>query len=354
MALHSWSLYPSAMKKYLILLASIFLFSCTSEELSLQLPEPVANQSSAILIKDGAPTAYSFYGLDSTKSQSGVHKKTMRLNLETGLSQYISDVPDSLGRLASSASVIQNKAYIAGGYAVFPDGSEKSSNQLYEFNPEDESYQLLAPIPVPIDDHIQTVYQDSLIYLISGWSDSTNVNNVQIYNPSNDLWTAGTPLPDETEAKTFGGVGIIVSDTIYALGGATFAKNYPPGKGLYKGAISKENPTEINWIKEPAYPGPFRYRSGVFSQNGKIYFFGGSNETYNYNAISYAEKTSVSPNKTILVYEIKTGLFEEIETDLAIMDLRNLVQDRDGHVYAIGGIGENQEVLSAIQKIDVR
>ena len=68
------------------------------------------------------------------------------------------------------------------------------------------------------------VYKDSLIYVVTGWSGSgfsgTNVANVQIYNPANDTWSVGTPVPNTNQYKAFGASGIIVEDTIYYFGGA--------------------------------------------------------------------------------------------------------------------------------------
>lgn len=337
---------PLAVISYFLLFAT-----CNTKSVDLILPEPVTNQSSALVMQNGSAIVYTFFGLDSTKTADGVHRKSFKLNLTNGESARIDDVPDSLGRLASSASVIKNKIYIAGGYAVFADGSEKSSNQLYRFDPQNESFELLAPIPIPIDDHIQAVYQDSLLFLVSGWSDSANVSAVQIFDTARNSWQIGTSLPEELASKTFGGAGIIVNDTIYALGGATFTKFYPPGKGFYKGAISKNDPSKILWVKADPYLGKFRYRSAVFHQEGKIYFVGGSNETYNYNAISYAEQRPVAPNKTSLVYEISSGKFSITPTKYEVMDLRNLVHNSEIGVYLVGGILTGQEVSDQVIKL---
>ena len=328
----------------------LVLMQCTTPPKEILLPELVSNNAVVALQKNGKPVLYSFFGLDSTKKQGGVHNKTFKVDLESGQSSMLQNVPDEFGRLASSASVIKNKAYIAGGYAVMPNGKEKSSSHLFVFNPEEESFSQTSPIPIPIDDQVQGVWRDSLLYIVSGWSDSLNVNAVQIYNPFNDLWQMGTSLPDEPGAKVFGGCGLIVGDTIFVLGGATFSKFYPPSRSFYKGAIDSNDPIQIKWIKGNDYPGEFRYRSGAFHAKQIIYFFGGSNETYNYNGISYAEKKPVEPNLTLLKYTIVTGKFQIVPSQNHIMDLRNIAEIKD-EFFIVGGMNAHQQVSNRISKI---
>ena len=351
MALHSRPLYVIAMK-WIQLLSLMSIISCsTKTELKLTLPEPVTNQASALLLKNGKPVVYTFYGLDSTRQQPGVHAKVFKVDLTSGEAAVLPSVPDEMGRLAASASVIKNKAYIAGGYAVLPGGKEKSSNQLFVFDPDGESFTKASDLPVPIDDQIQSVWRDSLLFIISGWSDSLNVNTVQVYNPTTNTWKLGTPLPNESDAAVFGGSGVVAGDDIYFLGGAIFAKNYPPSKGFYKGVINPLDPSQIQWQKLGEYPGEHRYRSAAVFHDKRIYFFGGSNETYNYNGISYAEKKPVEPNKTVLIYDLESKLFStfDVTENVQLMDLRNASIYQD-ELYVAGGMRTHQQVSKQIVK----
>ena len=338
------------MKKLFLLLFAVFTLACGRTKVG-SLPEPVTNNAVVALEKDNKTFIYSFFGLDSTKQWSGVHNKIFKIDLSTGSSSFIGNVPDKFGRLAASASVIRNKAYIVGGYAVFEDGKEKSSAHIFIFDPQTEKITVGESIPVSIDDQVQGVWRDSLLYVISGWSDSVNVNSVQVYNPFQDEWTLATPLPDEWDAKVFGGCGIIEGDTIYMLGGAMFEKFYPPSRSFYKGVINGNDPASIDWIKSGEYPGEFRYRSAAFAEGGQIIFFGGSNETYNYNGISYAEKKPVEPNQNNLVYTISTGQFSVKTGYPQVMDLRNVVRTRTGEWCVIGGMANQQKVSSDVSVI---
>ncbi len=314
------------------------------------LPEPVTNNAVAALEKDGHTVMYSFYGLDSTKRASGVHNKIFRIDPLTGEASTVGAVPD-LGRLAASASVINNKAYVVGGYAVFENGKEKSSDQLFIFHPETEQLTHGAALPIPIDDHVQAVWSEQLLFVISGWTDSLNTNAVQVYNPKDDQWQLATPLPDEPGAKVFGASGAILGDTIYMLGGATFATFYPPSRTFYKGAIDASNPLHITWLNAGPYPGEFRYRSGSMLKDSKVIFFGGSNETYNYNGISYSEKKQVAPNTTSLIYDPATGKFHTSSSSLQIMDLRTIVRDAQGNYYTVGGMLKDQRVTGELSRV---
>lgn len=341
--------YFTALKYIITLLIS----SHTAYTQEIHLPEAVTNHSMVILNKNGSDFIYTFYGIDSSKIWSGVHKKIMKVNLQTGKSKMIKQVPDSMGRLASSASVINNKAYIVGGYAVYPNGKERSSRQLFIFDPQSETCIKGAYLPVAIDDHVQAVANNKLLYIISGWNDSSNVRTVQVYNPTTNNWQIATPLPNDTTSAVFGGSGTIVGDTIYFLGGAIFSKNYPPSQQFYKGIIDKKDPLKIEWKNAGTYPGEFRYRSIAFESNDKIFFWGGSNETYNYNGISYKHKKPVEPNKTVLIYDIKKGSFNTKPIANSIMDIRNAAKSSNNKWYIAGGMGKRQKLINKVIKLKI-
>ncbi len=339
------------LKKYfttLLFIVALQVFHLTIYSQEIRLPEAVTNHSMAILSKNGSDFLYTFYGIDSSKTWSGVHKKIMSVNLQTGKSDIIGEMPDSMGRLASSASVINNKAYIVGGYAVYADGKERSSRQLFIFDPVSETCTKGADLPIAIDDHGQAVADNKLLYVISGWNDSSNVRAVQVYNPITNTWQLATLLPNEPNAAVFGGAGTIVGDTIYFLGGAVFSKNYPPSRQFYKGIIDKTDPLKIEWKNTGTYPGEFRYRSIAFESNGRIFFWGGSNQTYNYNGISYQQKKPVAPNKTVLIYDIKKGSFRIKPIGNSVMDLRNITKSSNNKWYLAGGMGKKQKPTNKV------
>ena len=149
----------------------------TDQLLSLQitqigsLPEAVSNNAVVEGFINDIPYLYSFGGIDETKLYSGIHKRSYRYNIQTGEAQQILDLPDAMGKIGSAASRIGNIIYISGGYHVFSNGSELTSGKMHRYDIINNEYLEDAPdIPVPTDDHVQAVWRDQLIYLITGWN----------------------------------------------------------------------------------------------------------------------------------------------------------------------------------------
>ena len=91
------------------------------------------------------------------------------------------------------------------------NGNEITSPAIHRFNVTTNDYLADgALVPVPVDDHVQAIWRDSLIYLITGWSNTTNVPNVQFYSPENNNWQAATSIPNNHSYKSFGASGTII------------------------------------------------------------------------------------------------------------------------------------------------
>jgi N-acetylneuraminic acid mutarotase len=191
-------------------------------EYLVNMPEAVSNNAVASATVDDTTYIYSFAGIDTSRDWFGIHLKGFRYNVQSQVWDTIAPLPDpNGGKIAAGASNVKGKIYIIGGYHVASNYSEISSAKVHIYDPTTNSYLPDgADIPVAIDDQVQAVWRDSLIYVITGWSNSNNVNNVQIYNPSTDTWTTGTPVPNNSQYKVFGGSGTIVGDSIYYIGGA--------------------------------------------------------------------------------------------------------------------------------------
>jgi hypothetical protein len=202
------------------------------------MPMKVSNNAVAEGEISGEKYVYSFGGIDTTKIYSGQTKRAFRYRVSDNTWDEIDTLPIPLPLIASSANRVKDKIYIIGGYHVLSNGNETSANQVVRYDPQSNSYLTNGtPVPVPIDDQSQCVYKDSLIYVISGWSNSGNVGNIQIYNPELDSWSSGTPLPNSSTYKAFGSSAQIIGDTIFYYGGASTSVNFPAQKKLRKGII---------------------------------------------------------------------------------------------------------------------
>lgn len=332
---------------------------------------PVATSNNAVIEGWANDTGYvySFGGIDSTKIWSGIHKKSFRYNTITNVWDTIPDLPNTNAVIASGASYVDSIIYIMGGYRVLSNGSEISSNIVNRFDPRTNTYLSDgANIPLAIDDHVQAVYKDSLIYVITGWSNTGNFPNVQIYDPVNDNWLTGTPVPNNNTYKAFGATGIIINNTIYYHGGASTGTNFPAQSTLRIGQINPSNPTQILWTSQPSSYNSYRaisvpsFNNGT-GNNNPPNFFGGSSTSYNYNGIAYNGSGGVEPSYRGLSYNLTTTTidtlvnFDRNSGAKLPMDMRGVAYiDYNtpffhGGWYIAGGMEANQKVSNKAFKL---
>jgi hypothetical protein len=340
----------------LLLLCTNFLQaqSITWEYLS-PLPEKVTNNAVTCVTLGDETYLYSFAGIDTTLECSGDHLRSYRYSLSTDNWEVLPDLPDpNGGKIAAAASTIKDKVYVVGGYHLAPDCGEVSSNRIHVFDPLTNGYLADgANLPVAIDDQVQAVWRDSLLYVITGWSNTTNVSNVQVYNPSTDLWQQATPVGSSTVWRVFGGSGTIIGDTIYYAGGARSSGSFSATSFFRKGYINPENPYEITW-EGYADPLALGYRMGAATFGDQALWIGGADDTYNFDAIAYNGSGIINPLDRIGVYDPMTGELSEILGFIpAIMDLRGVAELGNGQYLIAGGMLADQEVTNQLLKITI-
>lgn len=307
------------------------------------MPESVTNNAVCEGFIGDTAFVFTFGGLDSTKIYSGIHQRSHRYNTITQVWSSIPDLPDNSGKIASGASRIGDIIYIIAGYHVLANGNEISSKKIHRYQISTNTFLTDgADIPKAIDDHVQAVWKDSLIYVITGWSNSTNVPNVQIYNPSLDTWTQGNYLPSSSY-KSFGASGTIIGDTIYYFGGARIANNFPIQKDLRMGVIDVNNPSQISWSSNIPDQNIAGYRMASTSVKGQPIWIGGSAKTYNYNGIAYDGSGGITPNnRSFLLHNSNWNILY----NTLPMDLRGIASANDTTKYIVGGMIDNQQVTN--------
>ncbi len=352
--IYSLLLFNRISRSYIHLVV-ILILACYVQETQAQIwiwqelnpiPEAVSNNAVTAAQIDGNTYVYSFTGIDESKQYNGIHAKAWRYSLENDSWEQLPNIPGNKGRIAAGASTINNKIYIVGGYEVFASGNEKSFDELWEFDPNTNEYKALAPLPVPIDDHIQATWRDSLLFIITGWSDRTNVPDVQIYNPQTNEWFKGNSTPDNADYKVFGGSGVIIGDTIYYAGGAKIeGNNFLLGNTFRKGYIHPDDPTMIDWeVSERDLA--IGYRMGAITlSDGQAAWIGGSGVAYNYDGIAYNGSGGVPPFRRIVYYQPTNGqLSLNDDFPVAVMDLRSIAAIAPDQFIIAGGMETGQKV----------
>lgn len=316
------------------------------------MPKSVSNNAVADGEIAGNRYVYSFGGIDSTKIWSGITKQCFRYDVTNDYWEEIDTLPIDLPVIAASANTVKNKIYIIGGYHVEQSGNEISSNEVFVFDPVTNAFEANgANTLIPIDDQAQAVYKDSLIYVITGWSNTGNTFFVQMYDPELDQWTQATSVPTSTDFRVFGSSAQIIGDTIFYYGGASMGANFPATKKLRKGIINPLDPSQITWsIEDDAIN--TNYRSACISHGNNVFWVGGSSISYNYDGIAYNGSGGVSPSTTIARYDAQSQTwYEGTGAPYGVMDLRGYGQISSTEWIICGGMEAGQAVSNNVYKL---
>ncbi|MBL4625767.1 MAG: T9SS type A sorting domain-containing protein [Flavobacteriales bacterium] len=325
-------------------------FSLQTTEMAL-MPEAVSNNAVCEGFVGSTPYVYSFCGIDTSKIYSGIHLKSFRYNTSTDIWETIAEVPDTMGKVAASANRVGDVIYVIGGYHVKANGNEISSKSVHRYDTQSNIWLSDgASIPIAIDDQVQAVYKDSLIYVITGWSNSNNVTSVQIYDTYNDSWQVGTSVPNTSTSRLFGGSGIIIGNTIYYYGGAKNS-SFSAGNTLTVGEIDSLDPTIIMWTDTILDSSIKSYRGACTKIWGTAMWIGGSSISYNFNGIAYNGSGGVPPNNQNFWLNNEDMSFGTDSLGLP-MDVRGVASTSLFTKYLVGGMEDNQQVSRKTIKIE--
>jgi len=323
------------------------LIYCQSDWQWTELPSmPMRTANNAVCEAEagGQEYVFSFGGIDTTKVYSGIHNRCFRYDVTGNSWSEIDTLPDA-PKIASGASYVNGKIYVIGGYHVSQSGNEVSSSKVHIYNPTTNAFEADgALIPTPIDDQVQCVYKDSLIFIVTGWSNNGNVPNVQIYDTYLNQWSAGTSTTNNAFYTAFGASGAIIGDTLYYHGGAT-GGSFGAKTFMRRGFINPADPTDITWTLMDNAPGTAGYRSACSTRGSTILWVGGSATSYNYDGIAYDGSGGVDPSARVLHFNNDLQMYsDETNQPYGVMDLRGIAKLANDRWIICGGMDTNQVV----------
>ena len=359
------NLIKSSMKVSKVLVAFAFAAACSAPDSEQTapapapgLPAPHANNAVAVAPEENGALFYSFNGLEAGKTHEDVSKRAFKCVMPEGGCEEIAGAPVEAGRLASVAVFLYDRIFLFGGYTVAEDGSEKSTPEVFAFNPETDEFQRRADMPVPVDDMVAFHYGNRYIYLISGWHDEGNVSLVQVFDTWEDTWFRATDYPG---APVFGHAGGNVDDKFVIADGVAVVGHDENGRRqfgavneVWRGDIDKDNPAIISWSQLPPHPGGPLYRMGASgdAENNRVVFFGGADNPYNYNGIGY-DGEPANASDLVFAYDFDEDAWVELgRADKAVMDLRGLMA-WDGAWWTLGGMDDDRKVIGDLMRIDI-
>lgn len=313
------------------------------------LPEPHANNAVAQVTVGGKVTLFSFMGLKAGKTYRDISKAAFAYTEGEERWRQLPDVPVEAGRLAATAVGLNGQVYLFGGYTVAPDGHEVSTVENFRFDPASNEYGRIADMPVPVDDAVSFGYQDRYIYLVSGWHDTANVRDVQVYDTIEDSWFKATDYPG---TPVFGHAGGIVGNRfVIADGTALFGtreagdRRFDTVNEGWMGTIDPNDPATITYRRLPQLPGRGNYRmGGAGDEEGKrVLFAGGTSNAYNYTGIGYNGEPS-KPTAHVFAWDFTVNNWVAYKDKPArSMDHRGLVE-LGGTWFTVGGMVGDQQV----------
>lgn len=316
------------------------------------LPWPIANNAVTAHVLAGTTFVYTFMGIDTTKVWSGIQASAARLNTTTNTWQILPDVPVAVPRIAATAVTVRDSIYVIGGYTVASGGQEDSKQQVRALDPATGTWTPTSPPNMPrgIDDMVTGVYADSLVYVISGWSDGLNVPDVRFFDTTTWTWTTATPLP---AFGTFGAVGGVCGDHIVFIDGVadTAALGFDLVNRVLVGTIDPQDASVISWENRGPHPGRPVYRAAGGNLPGddtRILITGGTDNPYNFDGMGYDGNPSEPLGQTWSYYaETGTVVFHD-DNPIPTMDHRGFPAGGDGRLWVVGGMEAGQAVTDLV------
>lgn len=167
----------------------------------------------------------------------------------------------ALPELNSEMAVAEagGKLYVLGGY---PSSREyQATVQVYD--PASDTWDLAAPLPVPIHHPVAAGVAGKL-YSLGGQTDDGDIARTLVYDPAtNAPWLDLAEMPTARGA----GAGAVIDDKIYVVGGRPPAGN----------AFEVYDVSDDEWTELPPLPDDFPERNHIAAAaiGGKIYVAGG-------------------------------------------------------------------------------
>lgn len=316
------------------------------------MPIAVSNNAVAALERHGATYLYSMMGIGPERTWDTITRRAFELNLSTGLWHEIKPVHGEKGRIAGIAAGVGGKVYLFGGYTVAEDQSEVSAPNVDIYDPGAESWSRGSDMPVPVDNSVAGVYRNRWIYLVSGWSMTDNVSDVQIYDTLTDSWRVATPTPG---TPVFGHSGGLVGETFVYCDGAFkrpegTSPRYGPTNECWRGEINQDDMRIIEWKRIEPHPGASRYRAaaGGSPSTNRIYFTGGTDRPYNFDGIGYDGAPS-EPIAVTFAWDVAAARWVTVDDDVKMptMDHRGLLL-LDERRIRVGGMEAGQVVTNRV------
>ena len=173
------------MKKYLglvLLIAFAGLLFAVPLPKYEPLPAPLSNNAVASVKTRGSLLLFSLMGMGRRRRGTQPPTRLIRSIRIPGNGPRCIRFRGPAGRLAAAAAGAREHIFLFGGYVVDGQGGETTLPDVNVYEPLTDRWFRGEDMPVPVDDSVAGVYRDRYIYLVSGWSKTDAVRDVQVYD----------------------------------------------------------------------------------------------------------------------------------------------------------------------------
>ncbi len=226
--------------------------------------------------------------------------------------------PTAAGNCGSA--LLNGKIYVAGGYNLSLLPPRLSAVEVYD--PLEDTWELKTNLPYFASGVACAAY-DGKLYTFGGFDGSKDCDSAWAYDPSEDRWTALSPMPGGGRSNTRTAV---LNDKIYILGG------WP---NLH--CVECYDPATDTWeTKTPMHQG--RHSFGCEAADGYIYVFGGGSA---WVGMAEAERYNPDTDTWEWIYSMNDARRAGVSSALT-----------GGKLYAFGGISDTP--ATAVEILPIR
>ncbi len=227
----------------------------------------------------------------------------------------------------AAVTTLDGYIYEAGG-----TGNSGIMNNVARYNGSG-SWQAVANLPIANSDAV-AVSDGARLYVIGGFDSSGHaINNVQIYNPATNSWSAGTPMP----TSSGGAAGMYINHIVYVFGGC------PDG-----GCSHPLNNVQIydtgtgGWTHGVNIPDGFGYGMSAYTGDALVVLTGGIDSSG--HATSYSYGYDYSDDRWSNSHH---GLGDEAVGDLPESWWGGSAANLDGQLFVFGGVNGDNSAASS-------
>ncbi len=235
---------------------------------------------------------------------------------DTNTSTWSTVAPKNISAISTASVTVDGKIYCMGGLQNVAYVST-ATNQVEIYDPTNNTWTIGTPMPWAVYG-ASAIYYNSKIYVLGGRTNSGNlVQNILVYDFVTDTWSVGAPLP---QGNIFG-TAEIFEDNIYIMGGCS-----NPNASVSSKSVFKYNIMSNTWTNCTPIPvaDNINCNSSIIYDN-KIYVLGG----WDISGNGFCNK--------VFVYSVFGDTWETDVDDFSQGRIGATANVANGHIYIIGG-----------------